>query len=479
MTSASEEHRSGAAFPQGFVWGAATAAYQIEGAVTQDGRGPSIWDTFSHTPGRVHHGDTGDSACDHFNRLDEDLNLIRDLGLDAYRFSVAWPRVQPDGKTVNRKGLDFYARLVDGLLDRGVQPALTLYHWDLPQALQNEGGWRSRETVNRFADYADVVAGELGDRVHMWITVNEPWVASWIGYGIGRHAPGIQDLPTAAAAHHHLLLAHGQAVLVLRQRLAGDAQLGISLSMMTIRPASDHPEDIRAADVIDAQFNLSCADAVLKGEYPTNLGVFSEVWADPDGPCRPGDLSIISQPIDFLGINTYHARLVAAPSRLDAAREARLIGTYDADMAFGMECVDVLPIGAPTTATGWPINPDGMTDLLVRLDARYGVPVYITENGAAYDDYPTPDGAVRDPERVKYLDSHLRAIRAAIGQGADVRGYFAWSLLDNFEWSAGFSKRFGLIYVDYPTSARTPKSSYSFYRDVIERNGLAADPEGP
>jgi beta-glucosidase len=474
MTSAAGEDRTVTVFPEGFVWGAATAAYQIEGAVTQDGRGPSIWDTFSHTPGQVFHGDTGDTACDHFNRLDEDLDLIADLGLNAYRFSVAWPRVQPDGKTVNRKGLDFYARLIDGLLDRGVQPALTLYHWDLPQALQDEGGWLSRQTADRFADYAEVVAAEFADRVPLWITVNEPWVASWIGYGIGRHAPGTRDMKAAAAAHHHLLLAHGRAVTLLRGRLAADTQVGVSLSLMTIRPASNHPDDIRAADVVDAQFNLSCADAVLRGEYPANLGVFSEVWADPAGPCRPGDLEVISQPIDFLGVNTYHARLVAAPNRLDAAREARLIGEYDDETSFGMACADVLPVGAPTTATGWPINPDGLTELLGRLHSRYGVPFYITENGAAYHDYPTADGAVRDPERIDYLLTHLHAVRDAIDQGADVRGYFVWSLLDNFEWSAGYSKRFGLVYVDYPTSKRTPKDSYDAYRHIIASNGLYA-----
>jgi beta-glucosidase len=474
MTTA-EQGRTAAAFPPGFVWGAATAAYQIEGAVTQDGRGPSIWDTFSHTPGRVFHDDNGDISCDHVNHLDTDLDLIGGLGLGAYRFSVAWPRVQPDGRTVNRKGLDFYARLVDGLLERGVQPALTLYHWDLPQALQDDGGWQSRETADRFADYADVVAAELGDRVQLWMTINEPWVASWVGHGIGRHAPGIRDLRAAAAAHHHLLLAHGRATTALRQRLDDSAQVGIALSMMTIRPASDHTEDVRAAGIVDAQFNLSCADAVLTGEYPANLGIFSEVWADPGGPCRPGDLEIISQPIDFLGVNTYHARLVAAPSRLDAAREAKLVGTYNEDNAFGMDCADVLPVGAPTTATGWPINPDGMTDLLCRLHERYGIGVYITENGAAYHDYPAPDGTVHDPERVSYLRSHLQAVHAAIERGADVRGYFVWSLLDNFEWSSGYSIRFGLVYVDYPTSARTPKDSYDVYRRIIARNGLDPD----
>jgi beta-glucosidase len=473
MTSPAEEDRAPAAFPAGFVWGAATAAYQIEGGVTRDGRGPSIWDTFSHTEGRVLHGDTGDVACDHFGRLEEDLDLIGNLGVGAYRFSVAWPRVQPDGRTVNRKGLDFYARLIDGLLARGVKPALTLYHWDLPQALQDEGGWVSRQTADRFADYADVVAREFGDRVPMWITLNEPWVASWVGYGIGRHAPGIRDLRSAAAAHHHLLLAHGRAMTVLRERLAAGSQAGITLSMMTIKPASDHPDDIRAAGIVDAQFNLSCSDAVLRGEYPANLGVFSQVWADPDGPGREGDMEVISQPVDFLGVNSYHARVVAAPGRLDAARQAGLIGTYDADASFGMDCADVLPVGAPVTATGWPITPDGMTALLTRLHERYpGVPVYITENGAAFHDYPAPDGNVRDPERADFLQAYLRAVARAIDQGADVRGYFVWSLLDNFEWASGYSKRFGLVYVDYPTSKRIPKDSYHFYRRVIAANGL-------
>jgi beta-glucosidase len=465
MTSPAEEHA--VTFPEGFVWGAATAAYQVEGGASQDGRGQSIWDTFSHTAGRVLHGDTGDIACDHFNRLEKDLGLIANLGLSAYRFSVSWPRVQPDGKTLNSKGLDFYARLVDGLLERGVKPALTLYHWDLPQALEDAGGWQSRQTADRFADYASVVAEELADRVPLWITLNEPWVASWVGYGIGRHAPGIRDLRAAATAHHHLLLAHGRAMTVLRQHLTDGSQAGITLSLMTIRPASDHPDDVQAAGVVDAQFNLSCADAVLRGEYPANLGVFSDVWADPDGPVRPGDLDVISQPVDFLGVNSYHARIVAAPGRLDAARQAGLIGTYDVDVSFGMQCADVLPIGAPTTATGWPVNPDGLTQLLCRLHARYGIGVYVTENGAAYHDYPGPDGAVHDPERVDYLLAHLRAVRSAIDQGADVRGYFAWSLLDNFEWSSGYSKRFGLVYVDYPTSKRIPKDSYHVYRRII------------
>jgi beta-glucosidase len=377
-----------------------------------------------------------------------------------------------DSRTRNPEGLDFYQRLVDGLLERGIMPALTLYHWDLPQALEDAGGWCSRDTTDRFVDYAGIVAGCLGDRVPMWLTLNEPWVAAWVGYGIGVHAPGRKDLRAAATAHHHLLLAHGKAVPVLRDRLPATAEVGLALSMMTIRPASDHPDDVAAADVVDAQFNLSCADAVLRGEYPTNLGIFTEVWNDPEGHCQPCDLATIAAPIDFLGVNTYHARIVAAPSRLNAARTAGLVGTYSDEMSFGMDCVDVLPIGAPTTATGWPVNPDGMTDLMPRLRGRYGEPLYVTENGAAFYDYTAPDGTVDDVERVEYLDSHLRALLAAIDRGADVRGYFAWSLLDNFEWRAGYSKRFGLVYVDYPTSRRTPKRSYRFYRDVIANNGL-------
>lgn len=460
-------------FPDRFVWGAATAAYQIEGAVGEDGRGASIWDVFSHQDGRVLHGDTGDISCDHYHHLTEDLDLIASLGLNAYRFSVAWPRVQPDGVTFNSKGLDFYQRLVDGLLERNIRPAPTLYHWDLPQAVQDTGGWLSRDTTDRFADYADVVASALGDRVPMWMTLNEPWVAAWMGYGAGRHAPGIADLRACATAHHHLLLAHGKGLAALRSRLGTGSQVGIALSMMSIYPASDHHADVAAADIVDGQFNLSCADALMRGRYPENLGVISEVWAEDEGPCRPGDMDQISAPIDFLGVNSYHARVICAPSRLGAARAAGLGGRFDPVMSFGMQVADVMPYDAEVTGMGWPVNPSGMADLLLRLTRDYGVPVYITENGAAYHDYASPEGRVHDPDRISYLQRYLRAVHEAIDRGADVRGYFVWSLLDNFEWGSGYSKRFGLVYIDYPTSTRIPKSSYGWYRNLTQTNQLS------
>ena len=466
---------SQAVFPSEFVWGAATSAYQIEGAFDQDGRGRSIWDTFAHTAGTTYRGDTGDVACDHYNRLDEDLDLIAELGLSSYRFSVAWSRVQPDGVAVNQKGLDFYERLVDGLLERDVSPALTLYHWDLPESLEQLGGWQSRDTTERFAEYAAIVAHRLGDRVPIWMTINEPWVAAWVGYGMGVHAPGIKDLTAAATAHHHLLLAHGRAVSVLREILPDPAMVGLALSLMTVRPASDDPADVAAAAIVDAQFNLSCADAVFKGEYPANLDGFSDVWNDPHGPCHPGDMELISTPIDMLGVNSYHARTVAAPRRLEIHRASGLVGTYNESFAFGMDCVDVVPFDAPKTATGWPINPDGMTELLMRLHHRYGVPLYVTENGIALHDYAAPDGTVDDRERVGYLTDYLLAVRDAMRQGADVRGYYVWSLLDNFEWSGGYAPRFGLIYVDYPTGERIPKSSFEFYREVIAGYSIASE----
>lgn len=467
-------------FPPDFLWGAATAAYQIEGAVSEDGRGRSIWDVFAHTPGKTLNGDTGDKATDHYHRLDEDLDLMRDLGLRAYRFSVSWPRVLPDGAgRVNECGLDFYRRLVDGLLDRGITPAMTLYHWDLPQALQDLGGWASRETSARFAEYADVVALALGDRVPIWITVNEPWISSWFGYGLGIHAPGIADLGAAAAAHHHLLLGHGLATAALRSRLGRDRQVGAALSLAQIYPASDHPDDVAAAGIVDRQFNRSCLDPIFKARYPEGLGRFSDVWSDDAGPVRPGDLDTISAPLDFLGVNSYFSRIVASPGRLVQARANGLLGRFDPAMAFGMQVADVLPEGIAVTAFGWPVQPSGLRDLLVSLHGDLHVPIYVTENGAAYDDYASPEGRVLDMDRVAYLDGHLRAVHEALGRGADVRGYFVWSLIDNFEWAAGYSKRFGIVYVDFPSSRRTPKASFAWYRDVIAANAIrATEPSG-
>ena len=443
-----------ARFPDGFLWGAATAAYQVEGAAREDGRGPSIWDTFSHTPGRTFHGDTGDVACDHYHRLDEDLDLMAWLGLGAYRFSIAWPRVMPAGAgQVNQAGLDFYRRLVDGLLARGIRPVATLYHWDLPQALQDRGGWASRDTAGRFADYAAAVAGALGDRVALWITLNEPWCSSFIGHLEGRHAPGLRDEATAVTAAHHLLLAHGKAVAALRA--AGVAgQVGITLNLADVHPASDREADRAAAALVDGNENRWFLDPLLRGTYPEDMLAYHGAVTDFSF-VRDGDLAGIAAPLDFLGVNYYQQHRVRAGA---------------GGLVRGAE---KLPPPPPRTAMGWGINPDGLTATLLRLREEYAAPpLYVTENGAAFHDYVDPEGGVDDEERVAYLEAHFRAAHDAIAQGADLRGYFVWSLLDNFEWSFGYSRRFGLVYVDYRTQARVPKQSAHWYREVIARNGL-------
>ena len=452
-------------FPEGFLWGAATAAYQIEGAVDEGGRGPSIWDTFSHTPGKVLHGDTGDIACDHYHRLDEDLDLMASLGLRAYRFSVAWPRIQPaGGGPANREGLDFYRRLVDGLLERDITPALTLYHWDLPQALEDRGGWTSRETGERFAEYAAIVYEEFKDRVPYWISLNEPWVSAWLGHGVGLHAPGKQDPNAALAATHHLLLGHGLAMETMR-RAGGDARIGITLNLSPVRPASAEPADAEAALRVDGNANRLYLDSLFRGAYPEDVLRHYRAVSDFSF-VRDGDLERISQPLDFLGVNFYMRHTV----RDEAGGGASRLRTAMRFADLGAETV--LPEGIETTAMGWPVEPDGLTKLLVRLDEEYTkLPIYITESGAAFHDYADPEGVVNDEERVAYLDAHFRAAREAIERGVDLRGYFVWSLLDNFEWSEGYSKRFGLVYVDYATQRRTPKASARWYSEVIRHNG--------
>ncbi|HWH24802.1 MAG TPA: GH1 family beta-glucosidase [Candidatus Limnocylindria bacterium] len=445
-----------ARFPDDFLWGAATAAYQVEGAATQDGRGASIWDTFSHAPGRTLNGDTGDVACDHFNRLDEDLALIDWLGLRAYRFSVAWPRVQPTGRgRPNGAGLAFYERLVDGLLARGVAPALTLYHWDLPQTLEDAGGWPARDTALRFADYAAAVARALGDRVGLWMTLNEPWVSAWLGYATGVHAPGRTDLRAAALAHHHLLLGHGLALEALRAELGAAATVGIALNLHPITPATDATADVEAAARVDAQQARGFLDPLFGRGYPAGAGPASEAWAEP-GIVRAGDLEAIGRPIDFLGVNYYHPRLVRhAPGG-----------------ELGLDAADVVPDGAELTQMGWPVEPAGLPALLRRIATDYPpLPIYITENGAAFPDTPSADGSVADPRRLAYIDGHLAALAGAIADGIDVRGYFCWSLLDNFEWAFGYSMRFGLVHVDFTTLRRTPKRSAHWYRGVIASAG--------
>ncbi|GAA3240756.1 GH1 family beta-glucosidase [Dactylosporangium siamense] len=443
-------------FPEGFVWGTATAAYQIEGAARDDGRTPSIWDTFAATPGAVRNGDTGEIACDHYHRLDPDLDLIARLGVGAYRFSISWPRIVPEPGQVNQKGLDFYRRLVDGLHERGVTPYATLYHWDLPQYLEDEGGWVERATAERFAEYADIVHEALADGVAHYTTLNEPWVSAWLGYGYGWHAPGRAEPAAALAATHHLLLGHGLAAEAIRRR-DPSAQVGITLNLAPVGPATADPADQAAADRMDGQLNRLFLDPVLRGAYPADVVELYRPVSD-FAFVQDGDLATIAAPLDFLGVNYYRPNLAAAePPGADP-------------VAAGLR----LPPGVPVTAMDWPIQPDGLTELLLRLRREYGpVPLYITENGAAFHDYLDPAGRVEDPERIAYLDAHLRAAHTAIGEGVDLRGYFVWSFLDNFEWAEGYSKRFGLIYVEYGSQRRVPKASAGWYRDVIRANGPA------
>jgi beta-glucosidase len=442
--------------PEGFRFGAATAAYQIEGAARADGRGESIWDRFAHMPGRVARGDTGDVACDHYNRWRSDLDLMASLGIEAYRFSIAWPRVLPDGRgAVNPAGLRFYRELAEGLHERGIEPIATLYHWDLPQALQDEGGWAERDTAERFAEYAAVLAAELGDVISEWITINEPWVIAFQGHAHGTKAPGLRDWPTALRASHHLLLAHGLATQALRAS-APAARAAITLNLAPVLPAGSIPGDRLAAQRMDGHLNRWFLDAVLRGEYPEDVLGLYERRCGPLDCIKTGDLLTISSRTDFLGVNYY------APLRVRADAWRDPIGVRQA------------PPGPPTTAMGWEVAPDGLRDLLVRIRDDYGdVPIAITENGASYEDPPAANGRVEDPERTAYIRSHLAALREAMDEGVQVERYFVWSLLDNFEWEHGYAKRFGIVHVDFETQRRTPKESALWYRDYIDaaRNG--------
>ncbi|MEU4712665.1 GH1 family beta-glucosidase [Micromonospora purpureochromogenes] len=455
-------------FPEGFVWGAATAAYQIEGAVHDDGRGPSIWDTFSRTPGKVFQGHTGDVACDHYHRYADDVALMAELGLGAYRFSVAWPRIQPDGTgPVNPRGLDFYDRLTDALLDRGVDPIVTLYHWDLPQALQDRGGWTNRDTAEHLADYAVAVHNRLGDRVRTWTTLNEPWCSAYLGYGNGVHAPGERDAGAAFAAVHHLLLGHGLAARALRA--AGAPTLGITLNPADVQPADPaNAADIAAARLVDGLHNRIFLDPLTGAGYPDDVLAHLGRLVEPTF-IRDGDEKLIAAPIDLLGVNYYAPTYVAGSP--DAAGGG---GAYP-----GTEgVVEFLPPTGPLTDMGWMIEATGLTRLLERIARDYpGLPMLITENGGAFPDKPGADGPdglgqVMDADRIAYLDGHLRAAHQAIARGVDLRGYLVWSLLDNFEWAEGYRKRFGIVHVDYLTQRRTPKSSARWYQEVISRNGL-------
>lgn len=442
------------ALPPGFLLGASTAAYQIEGGVTEGGRGRSVWDTFCDEPGRIVDGSSGAVACDHFHRYPEDVALMAELGLDGYRFSIAWPRIHPDGAgTASPAGLDFYDRLVDALLAAEVAPMATLFHWDLPQALEDGGGWLVRDTAERFAEYAATVGARLGDRVAHWIPVNEPNVVTMLGYATGRHAPGRRLLFDALPVAHHLLLGHGLAAQALRA--TGARSVGTANNHMPVWPATDSEEDRTAADLYDTLWNRMFSEPVLRGRYPEG---FAELMPGPVAD----DLTTIATPLDFYGVNYYSPMRIAAPGTD--------LPTTDQVPAEGLPVVPVVIDGYPLTGFGWPVVPDGLREVLVSLSEEYGAalpPVFVTESGCAYDDEPDATGAVHDPDRIAYLDAHLAAVARAVAEGVDVRGYFTWSLLDNFEWAEGYTKRFGLVHVDYATQRRTPKDSFAWYRDRI------------
>jgi beta-glucosidase len=445
-------------FPPGFLWGAATAAYQIEGAVREGGRGESIWDRFARRPGAVARGETGDRACDHYYRWREDVALMKSLGLRAYRFSIAWPRVVPTGRgPANQAGLDFYRRLVDELLESGIVPCATLYHWDLPQKLEEEGGWRRRDTAERFADYAAIALGALGDRVPLWITHDEPWCAAMLGYFRGLHAPGGTDLADGLAAAHHMLLSHGRAVTAVRS-LAPAARVGIALGLFPTYPLhEEEAADREAAVLSDAYTNRWFLDPIFRGSYPADGLAHLERLAGPVRAIRDGDLVAISNPSDVLGVSYTHRRVIEG-------------GGGD----LGWTVHDRSP-GVPVTDLGWENVPHCLVDLLVRLHRDYHAPILITGNGAVYDDRVGPDGEVHDPKRVEFLRDHVRAALTAIERGVPIEGYFVWSLLDGFEWAFGYDKRFGITWVDHTTQRRIPKSSGRFLARVIREGAAALD----
>jgi beta-glucosidase len=451
-------------FPDGFLWGAATASYQIEGAAHEGGRGPSIWDDFSHTPGKVAHGHTGDVACDHYHLVESDVAMMADIGLRAYRFSISWSRVIPDGRgKPNDDGIAWYSRLVDLLLEHDITPNATLFHWDLPSGLEANGGFRNRDTAKWFADYAALMVRHLGDRVSMWATFNEPWCHAYLGHAAGYHAPGLTDPSAAIAVAHHEQLAHGLGVQAMRSE-RNALQLGTVINPSNVVREGEPPADDDQMRRIDAIHNRWWFDSMLKGTYPTDI-------LDDLGPMadcvESGDLAEIAQPLDWIGIN-YYSDILVRGIRPDE-------GAVDRMQAYptvgGTTASDRRPVH---TDMDWPITPEGFTNLLVRLHTDYPnlPPLYITENGCAFDD-PVINGRCVDPRRIDYLDLHLRAVHAAMQQGVDVRGYFQWSLMDNFEWALGYDKRFGLVHIDFETLERTPRDSAAWYHDVIMRNGLA------
>lgn len=442
-------------FPEGFVFGAATSSYQIEGAWNEDGKGESIWDRFAHTPGTIEDGSTGDVACDHVRRWHEDVRLMADLGLDAYRFSISWPRVLPYGTgEINEAGLAFYDRLVDGLLENGIRPFVTLYHWDLPQALQDLGGWPTRDTAKAFCEYADVVSRRLGDRVKDWITLNEPFVSAVVGYWEGRHAPGHEDPVEMAAAIHHLLLAHGMAVPIIRAN-APDVLVGITNVHQPLHPASESEYDRRIVEEYDGLLNRTFLDPLVGRGYPEIVPFDRSLI---DDAVLPDDLDAIATPLDFLGVNYYTRRVERNPHVAEPENLPQTV--FESDERTEMD---------------WEVYPKGLREIFERLHRDYAFPLYyITENGAAYPDGEVIDGRVQDDDRISYYRRHLRQVGRILDSGIPVRGYFAWSLMDNFEWSYGFAKRFGLIHVDFEDGTRTPKASFDWYRDLISSRRLRA-----
>lgn len=429
-----------------FVWGVATSSFQIEGAAHEDGRGPSIWDTFCRVPGKVANGDTGDIACDHYHRYNEDLDLMKWMGVDAYRFSVAWSRVIPNGVgPINQAGLDFYDRLIDGALERGIQPWITMYHWDLPQALQDRGGWNNREIVKWFEEYANVLTNRFGDRVKHWMTLNEPLCSAWIGHLYGDMAPGITDLQTALNASHHLLMSHGVASQVTRTNVK-DSKVGIVINVTPAVPATDSDDDRRASKLADGFDNRWFLNPVFGQPYPAD--VIEELGMAPQ--IETGDMSLINQPMDFLGVNFYFRQTIAS-------------NPYGSPLPIK----NIRRENVKRTAMDWEVHAPAFEEILTRIHRDYKPKeIYITENGSAWDD-EIVSGEINDEERISYMQSHLDAMFAAQKQGAQIRGYFAWSFMDNFEWAYGYDKRFGLVYVDYKTQKRTPKKSALYYRELL------------
>ncbi|MDE3134315.1 MAG: beta-glucosidase [Acidobacteriota bacterium] len=450
-------------FPDGFVWGVGTSSYQIEGAVAADGRTASIWDVFAHTPGKINRDDTGDLACDSYNRLDDDVRLLSELGVGAYRFSVSWPRVLPGGgATVNQPGLDYYRRLVRALSEHGIKPVATVYHWDLPQALEERGGWANRDTAKRLGELAAVLADALGDQVSMWITINEPLQTVHQGYLTGTHAPGHRDATLAAAAIHHNLLGHGYALQALRAALPA-AVIGPTMDPQPFHALDDDAKP--AADALDAEYNRAYLDPVFRGCYPADL---RSDLQPPQELIEDGDLDLISAPIDFFGLNYYRPHYLRSGDWSDLRLGETPVPGHPGVVRY-------LPPEVPCTVMDWPIVPEGMRDLLIRLHRESGgLPLYVTENGCAADDYVTPEGTVEDRERVAYIHGHLDAVLQARDAGVDVRGYFHWALMDNFEWAEGYGRRFGLYYVEFGSGRRIAKRSAQFYRQVALAGELPA-----